>query len=49
MAWIPPNYRSKSASKDHDNEEGFKFKKKKPGTKSSSKAMTGFKEIKKLK
>jgi hypothetical protein len=49
MAWIPPNYKSKSASKDHDNEEGFKFKKKKPVTKSSAKVMTGFKEIKKLK
>jgi len=46
--WIPTNYRSKSASKDRD-ESVFKYKKKRKGASSATKAMTGFKEIKKMK
>ena len=45
MAWVPTNYKSKSASKDKDNV--FKYKKK--GKKKTSNVITGFKEIKKLK
>ena len=44
MSWIPPNYKSKSASKDRD-EKFFIFKKKKKGVKG---AMTGLKPFKGL-
>lgn len=46
--WIPTNYRSKSASKDRD-ENVFMYKKKKKGPKSMVGEFKGFKEIKKLK
>lgn len=46
--WIPTNYRSKSASKDRD-ENVFMYKKKKKGAKTMVSAFKGFKEIKKMK
>ena len=53
MAWIPPNYRSKSASKDRGDDCVFRFIKKKKGTKNSTQAIKGlakgFTEIKKMK
>lgn len=48
MCWIPTNYRSKSASKDRD-ENVFMYKKKKKGARSSAQSIKGFTEIKKLK
>lgn len=42
MAWVPPNYRSKSASKDRGDDNVFKYIKKKKGPKGASQKISGF-------
>lgn len=44
MAWVPPNYRSKSASKDRGDDSVFKYIKKKKGQKASNK-LVGFQSL----